>query len=172
MSPDSNAEIASRFGEIAKRFCSIVDAADLDRFDFLFEIYRVLPKLVDEAINLPHLSLDEQDESEKVAEPEDGSKLRKKNGQNCKYELVKQRLGDWDVYMHVFDPTTDKDAIYGSLADDIADIYQDLREGLDLSQAQAAEAIWTWRFHYYFHWGRHALDALRTIHFRLESGIS
>lgn len=63
------------------------------------------------------------------------------------------------------------EAIRGSLADDIADIYFDLKEGFGLRQKhqiQPEKSIWCWRFGFYSHWGKHAMDALRTIHSILE----
>ena len=82
--------------------------------------------------------------------------------------VSKRLLEDWDLYWQVFDPTKDSEAIYGSLADDIADIYRDLKEGLDdIHLARAEDIIWEWRLGFSSHWGKHAIDALRTIHFRL-----
>lgn len=54
------------------------------------------------------------------------------------------------------------------LWDDLSDIYRDLKEGLDLfaknaSDAQSA-AIEKWRFGYEYHWGRHLMRALLTVH--------
>jgi hypothetical protein len=87
------------------------------------------------------------------------------------YSLLKEKLGDWDPYWQVFDPTTDKEAVCGTVADDIADIYRDLEEGLVLSQMQGVrpeDVIWEWRLGYYSHWGYHTINALLTIHFRLQ----
>ena len=54
------------------------------------------------------------------------------------------------------------------LWDDLADIYLDLRHGLDLySRGDAdhlAEAVWQWRFGFENHWGEHLFRALMTIH--------
>jgi hypothetical protein len=86
------------------------------------------------------------------------------------YDLLKEKLGDWDLYWQVFNPTTDKEADCGTLADDIADIYRDLKEGLVLNEKRLArpeDVIWEWRLLYYSHWGKHAIDAMLTIHFRL-----
>lgn len=77
--------------------------------------------------------------------------------------------------MQVFDPTKDREAIYGSLADDIADIYRDLKEGLVLHHSGLAspnDILWDWRLGFYSHWGKHSMDALRTIHFLLEPTLS
>ena len=61
------------------------------------------------------------------------------------------------------------------LADDIADIYRDLKEGLVLSethQAPPENIIWNWRVLFYSHWGKHAMDALLAIHFRRQNAAS
>ena len=54
------------------------------------------------------------------------------------------------------------------LWDDLADIYRDLRHGLDLyalgDPEHVAEAIWQWRFSYENHWGAHLFRALMTVH--------
>ena len=68
-------------------------------------------------------------------------------------------------------PTEDKEAIFGTLADDLADIYRDLKEGLVLREeklASSADIIFNWRILYYSHWGKHAIDALLVLHFRLQ----
>ena len=91
------------------------------------------------------------------------------------YELLKDKLEDWDLYWQVFDPTKDSEAIRGSLADDIADIYRDVKEGLDVHNPNLAlrqDTICSWRVLYYSHWGQHAINALYTIHFLLESARS
>jgi hypothetical protein len=51
--PNDNAEIADRFGVVAKRFCSTVDStSNMDRAEFVTQIYRILPKLIDQAIEM------------------------------------------------------------------------------------------------------------------------
>jgi Domain of unknown function (DUF5063) len=47
----------------------------------------------------------------------------------------------------------------------------DLKKGLvfiETRQMQPEDAIWTWRVLFLSHWGKHAMDALLTIHFRLH----
>jgi hypothetical protein len=34
------------------------------------------------------------------------------------------------------------------------------------------DILWKWRLGFYSHWGKHAIDALRTIHFLLENTLS
>ncbi len=170
-----NAEIASRFARIANQFCSLVDSAlNLERADLLLQIYRILPKLIDEAISLPDLELSDNDEpNEEDGQPGSSTNARQSLQQwDQLYRLLKEKLGDWDRYSQMFDPTMDDKAISGSLADDIADIYRDVKEGLVLAEARAAapeDVIWDWRLSFYSHWGKHAMDALLAVHFRLQN---
>ena len=159
--------IANRFEAVASQFCSVIDSAPrLARNEFVSQVYRILPKLIDEAIGLPELELSDNDEPTREA-------VSQKVEWNQLYTSLKERLGDWDLYRQVFDPTKDAEAIYGSLADDIADIYRDLKEVLLLKDAhrqRTEESVWEWRFLFYSHWGKHAMEALLTIHFRLQHG--
>jgi hypothetical protein len=61
--------------------------------------------------------------------------------------------------------------IGGSLADDLDDIYGEVKYGLDLLAASESEseAVWNWRFSFWNHWGNHALKALWMIHNHLAS---
>lgn len=169
-----NTEAAERFGAVAHEFCSIVDSAPkLDKVELLTAIYVVLPRLINEAIGLPKIETPDEDDA--PIEPEPPSVRQKASMTDEQwgllYNSLKEKLGDWDLYWQVFDPTTDKEAVCGTLADDIADIYRDLKEGLVLKETLAAlpdDIIWEWRLRYYFHWGKHALDALLTIHFWLQ----
>lgn len=51
------------------------------------------------------------------------------------------------------------------LADDIADIYRDLSEGLALfDNGHTAAAQWELAFSFHGHWGRHAASAISALH--------
>lgn len=169
--PPNNGEVFTRFVAIAERFCATVDSAPhLNKEDLVLKIYALLPELIGGAIGLP------------VVESSDST-----HQTNCKqaemtyrqwndlYSLLKEKLGNWDIYSHVFDPARDQEAIKGSLADDIADIYRDLKEGLVCRQFDCKppdDILWEWRFAFYSHWGDHAISALRTIHSLLEPTLS
>lgn len=68
-------------------------------------------------------------------------------------------------YSVVFDPFVfDESPVTAMLEDDLSDIYADLAEGLQLFNSRRfSEALWTWRFGYYSHWGRHAVHAQAAI---------
>jgi hypothetical protein len=175
--PDEIAQIADRFSAIAYQFCSVVDSASgLDRTELLGKLYPVLPALISAAITLPDVSRDDDDELEGSSSRVSDVRHLTEQEWGELYKVLKERLGDWDLYRQVFDPTQDNNAVFGSLADDIADIYRDLKDGLAVRETLQilpdAIAIWTWRLLFYSHWGKHAMDALLTIHFRLQNSAS
>lgn len=53
----------------------------------------------------------------------------------------------------------------GEIADDLGDIYKDVKEGLLAFQSDLkALAIWHWHQTWAMHWGAHAVSALRALH--------
>ena len=53
----------------------------------------------------------------------------------------------------------------GDLADDLADIWRDLKGGLALyHKGNRPAAAWEWRNSFQTHWGRHATSALYALH--------
>jgi hypothetical protein len=73
----------------------------------------------------------------------------------------------FNFYCEVFDPSIEKleEPVVGDLADDLTDIYRDLREGLWLLRhGHERAAVWSWKFTFGCHWGRHAVSALRALH--------
>ena len=78
-------------------------------------------------------------------------------------------------YRVVFDPhdlEADDEPVMGLLADDLADIYRDLAEGLDQArQGNLEAACFDWALGYRTHWARHAVHALTAIElYRLGDG--
>lgn len=175
MKTESNcSEAAERFAPVAQRYCSLVDSRSaLEKPEFLLQIYRMLPELIAEAIRLQEVVFGDDENEEQDARLR---QIRVKTEMNQvewgqHYTSLKEKLGDWNLYWQVFDPRTDNEAIYGSLADDIADIYRDLKNGLALRESNEVSAyiiVFDWQFKYWSHWGKHAIDALRVIHFILE----
>jgi hypothetical protein len=168
----ANLEIVDRFSVVAAQFCAVVDAAPrLSREEFLSQVYSVLPKLIDQAICMPDIEPDESSEVAPVPEGQlENTRLGHHQWQRL-YDMLKEKLGDWESYRELFDPIGDTEPCGGSLADDLADIYRDLKEVLvrnESSSARPENRIWEWQFSFNSHWGRHAIDALRVIHIRLR----
>ena len=74
-----------------------------------------------------------------------------------------------DYYWQIFEPLeADRpDAIAGSLSDDLADIWRDLKVGLlemdDSADAKSPNAVWHWRFSFDSHWAHHAAGAIGAL---------
>lgn len=61
----------------------------------------------------------------------------------------------------------DSEAIHGSLADDLADIYRDLKEGLTLTSVKEYPSrgiVFEWQYSFETHWGKHAINAIAVLH--------
>ena len=70
-----------------------------------------------------------------------------------------------DEYWEVFDPTQKEEPIHCSVAQDLADIYMDLRDALTLraSGMPADDIYFQWRLDFHSHWSHHAGNALRVL---------
>ena len=71
-------------------------------------------------------------------------------------------------YSELFDPLpvpATEEPVVGDIADDTADIFSDVLEGLRLfDRERVPDAVWQWAFGFQSHWGRHASCAIRTLH--------
>ena len=164
----NNVEIAERFAVVARQYCAIVDAASgSSREKFLTEVYSILPRLIDQAISLPDIELKSGEgmvrDPAKITE---AARLRHPEWQR-RYHLLGEKLGNWNSYQMVFNPTQNTESLSGSFADDLTGIYCDLKKALVENEAglvSPQNSIWEWRFSFCSHWGRHAIDALKVIH--------
>lgn len=135
----------------------------MERKQFLLAMHQLLPFLMHEAAKLPDVPVDDSGE-EKLSVG-----MTNEERQNLYYSL-QEMLGEWDQHRQVFDPINDSEVVIGTLSDDFADIYRDLKLGLEIirrDSAKTADAIWEWRFSFLSHWGKHAVDALQAIHSRI-----
>jgi hypothetical protein len=159
-------EIAKQFSVTVRRFCKIVESAPtLEKNQLLVQIYQILPELIGQAIHLPDVELSDEEDPNRVDSRGFHEQWKEL------FDLLQEKLGDADLYWQLLDPTMDSKTGAGLLADDLADIYGNLKEGLVLlegPEGSPREAIWHWRLLFYSHWGQHAIDALRIIHFHLH----
>jgi len=149
----------AEFASAAHDYCTLVEQADqLERSELLQRLQTTLGRLVALASELPE-----------VWPVEDGSEAQRREPPTAVSRALEDLPGHWDIY----DPWVQRRprSDLGSLADDLADVYLDLAEGLDLLVGGAPRAaMWEWRFSFWCHWGRHATGALRAIHTRLADG--
>ena len=151
----------AHFRDVATRYCELIDAhREFKLQQFLEHVERALPQLIPCVLDLPLVDRFGSDPPER----DYAAMFRPLHSALAEY------LGKHALHWRVFDPTkvTKDDPLLGDLADDLADIYCDLRRGLDAwDSADAAtrrEILWTWRFGYESHWGRHLVEALSAIY--------
>jgi hypothetical protein len=82
------------------------------------------------------------------------------------YQRLKSFLGPFDDYWSEGDLEAGDGLKTGSLADDITDVYFDLKRGLTLHVAgpeHEAQALSMWVFSYRIHWEQHLRDATKQL---------
>lgn len=149
----------------ARGYCHFIETTDTANKEFLKKLQGFLLDLYQKATTLPWTTLDHEEEFKEKLSKDEFEKI---------LNSILDKIGENRYYWEVFDPTNDKDteAVCGDLVDDIGDIYKDIKYGLlifDLGTAASQEdSVWNFKFGFEKHWGRHAISALKTIHFQLE----
>ncbi len=160
-------ESVGEFRRVASEYCALIERRNkTDAVSLLQEAYLLLPELTLTAAKLP--TIDRCD----VFKNDAHEKYWKKTS-----ESLRKKLGKHDAYWIVFDPQhpEEDEPIYVSLADDLADIYYELKGGLGTwSKADAStrrDIVFSWRLMYEIHWGMHLARAFRAIHSLLYDHI-
>jgi hypothetical protein len=163
---DTTAAAIDQFASLAASYCELIEHhADYSTEDFIGKVRLLLPQLYYHALQLPDVEPVNDDRLPRVAHQE----------WQQMFANLGAFLGSNDLYWVVFDPLKlEPDSpIAASLADDLTDIWRDLKSGLRHWQASPAdvrqEIVWGWRFHFQIHWSYHVVDALRAINAISES---
>lgn len=149
--------IANEFNGLALQYFALFVGPPTDKMAWLEKAEMAVAELYAAALRLPLTEPSDQDPPEMPIE--DRSRLMTK--------VVEQIGGDSIYYSFVFHPLNPNEEPVGStLAEDLASIYEDLYGGVELLAAGGSnqDVIWTWRFNFHFHSGRHALGALQALH--------
>jgi hypothetical protein len=157
MNRSSDFPAAIRFSETAQEFCILIETAkSFERRAFFERCFQLVARLVSEAVELPDIE----------------GELDTMRGQVTldAYRAVVDGLefqaAEHDSYKMVFDPWEEAaEPIYGSVSNDLADIWRDLKRGLlALAAGSLPNAICDWRFSFQHHWGPfHATHVLRPL---------
>lgn len=98
-----------------------------------------------------------------MEETENCTDIEKKNWEKARSKFSALSIKS---YWEIFDSSNseEKEPVYALLADDLADIYNDLRRGLIIyEQGKLPEAFWEWKFNFEIHWGNHLTSAQKVI---------
>jgi len=142
--------------ESARSFCQLIDQASVDA-DWLAPLFQVLPRLHaavvalhDPGGELPPQQVDFDDRFDF-------------------FSTLRARLGGLDMYWLEYDEPGDvvsgDEHRTGSLADDLTDIYFELKRGLELLDAAGPDEVaHLWETGFHEHWGQHLVDAERHLY--------
>lgn len=140
---------------VAREYCALIEAVGEDAQGWLKHVVQVLPQL--HAAISAVLELDESRGNPLEANLDVRFSLFRK---------LHQILGEKDAYWMEYD-LGHEECKSGSLADDLTDIYCELKQGLRMLEQENADpevVLLNWREGYKIHWGRHLLDAERHLY--------
>jgi hypothetical protein len=141
---------------LCQRYCQLIESSCSDD-EWLSKVASLLPKLHLAMVEL--VGVIDEDDLEQEGDLEKRFEL---------YMALKDALGENDPYWMAFDMPNDAQQMSGSLADDLTDIYCELRRGLDSlkkgSESHADRVLGRLHQGYRIHWGQHLLDAERHLY--------
>jgi hypothetical protein len=140
---------------LARRYCELVESLEAGDRGALSELNELLPRLHAAMTAIGHWQEDPSEET--------GVDL------DQRFELfsrLHRLLGDLDGYWMEYDVTPDRQEMSGSLADDLTDIYCELKNGLARLQREddTGRTIGRWRTGFCRNWGQHVVDAERHLY--------
>lgn len=148
-------EASKAFLDLAKEFCSWVEASPAPKIEEIRRAIRLLAKFYHQAL---------------VLSPKDpGRDIEIDNPSSLDSEKLLERFGGFPFqnYWEFYFPSKleNGEPCMGDFIVDMIEIYGGLKEGLFLHQkGYPKEAFWKWKNSFRTHLGRHALSALHALH--------
>jgi hypothetical protein len=156
------------FVAVANEFCKYAEHAQQLKGDELLKILqRILPLMYLKASLLPQLDPFFEDGNEKFVTESDWMNIN---------DILKEKFGTANDYLEVFDEKINdtEGPVISSISENMADIYQDMKDFLLLYQTGTGEvmndAIWECRMNFENFWGQKLVNSMRAIHKFLYSG--
>lgn len=156
------------FTSAANEFCKYAEhSVELKGDELLKILQRILPFLYLKASLLPSLDPFFEEGNEKFVTEADWFRI---------HDKLRDKLGTADDFLEVFDERMNdsEGPVISSLSENLADIYQDLKDFLLLYQTGTKEvmndALWECRQNFENFWGQKLTNSLRAIHRFIYSG--
>jgi len=156
------------FVAVANEFCKYAEhASELKGDDLLKILQRILPLMYLKASLLPQLEPYFEDGNEKFVTENDWVRV---------HDKLREVFGTADDYMEIFDDKAreTEGAVVASISENMADIYQDIKDFLLLYQTGTSEvmndAVWECRQNFETFWGQKLVNSMRAIHYFIYSG--
>lgn len=144
---------AFELARVAQDYCELIESSTSHDDIWLAQVASLLPRL--------HVAI------ESLTDGHGECRHALMGDLDARFELythLRGLLGSRDSYWMEFDVAEDGQAMSGSLADDLTDIYCELKHGLKVMEGKPHLALEEWRQGFRIHWGRHLLDAERHIY--------
>lgn len=143
--------------DTARQYCRIIEN-NADQSDWLRPLVRILPRLHAGIVAL-------HDPGGHSLPPE----LADFDDRFDLFSQLRAKLGELDMYWLEYDEpgemASDVDHRSGSLADDLTDIYFELKRGLNMLDAAGMDEVaHLWDVGFKQHWGQHLVDAERHLY--------
>lgn len=155
------------FERAARSYCSLLEVDPVDEKEWITSMLAALAMIYAAAHLLPVFDLPDD-----VEELPDTFNVSKEESVIIRTR-IQNILGAKSKYQAYFNPTIINDPseepVIGELWDDLGDIYQDIKPGLNAWDAnrtaylQNIASDWRWPL-FEVHWGHHAVDAMRALH--------
>jgi len=159
---------AVEFVAVANEYCKYAEhVSEFKGKELLKILQRLLPLLYLKASFIPDLTPVFEDGNEKFVTESDWYRV---------HDAFRMKFGTADDYLEVFDDQINEmdGPVVSSLAENMADIYQDMKDFLLLYQTGTKEvmndALWECRNNFENFWGQKLVNALRAIHKFITSG--
>jgi Domain of unknown function (DUF5063) len=156
------------FVAVANEFCKYAEhASELKGDEILKILQRILPLMYLKASLLPQLEPFFEDGNEKFVTEDDWTNIS---------DVLKEKFGTANDYLEVFDEKINETdgPVVSSISENMADIYQDMKDFLLLYQTGTGEvmndAVWECRMNFENFWGQKLVNSMRAIHKFIYSG--
>lgn len=156
------------FVTVAREFCQFVEQAEqLEKKKFVEISLKMLPLLYLKAVSLPKTEPELDDATDRFVSEMDYMAVKM---------AIENKLGAHNDYLEVFTPDINRSEspIAANIAEDLADIYQDLKDFLGNYRSGATElmndALAETVNNFEIFWGQKAVNCLRALHNVCYSG--
>jgi len=156
------------FVAVAKEFAIFIETADkFPKPEFIEKLHKVLPFLYFKATLLPDLENTYDELIEKYVT---------ETMYNDVLDNLAMKMGQHDAYQEVFneDFQYSESPIAASISEDLADVYQDVKDFTMLYRVGTEEimndAVWECRNNFKLYWGQKLVNCMRAVHQLYYSG--
>ena len=147
-----------QFRTAAARFCALAERVEeLDRSELLAQLRTLLPALYAAGAPLPRPG--------RLTDTSPETPRRSVEEWSALCDVLREKLGEADRYWVVWDATEPEEPIEASLAQDVADIYEEMKEAVWLlgDGTPTGDVLFELQFAFEHDWSRHVIHALHAV---------